>query len=149
MFEEIPHSAKFRLSVLLAHQFIAPVVLFVLVSSLRPSEFSEIIGWSLGLPLGMLIASRLPRYSKEGSWVWLFPFVTLLIGLVYDLSNFPAAHVFADYFLLGKKNPTGRQGLGLSLITLPVWGACCYSAGVALARRRRPVKQVSAPSSQE
>ena|SRR5271170_2497442 len=134
MFEEVPHGAKFRLGVLLAHQFIGPVILLALVFALRPSKLSELIGWSLGLPLGMLVGWKLPRYSKEGNWVWLAPVVILAAGLAHDLFAFPTGKVFADYFLIGAKDPTGSRGLGLSLITLPVWGACCYSMGIVLAR---------------
>ena len=125
-FEEIPYAASFRVGVFLLHLFLVPIVLLIICSSFGESWVADFIAQSFGFALGFCVASLIPRCAREGRWVFAAALAVFAWGFLYELSQFPLRKVMRDFFL--------DEDM-LVLFTLPAWGCCCYSAGIALVLR--------------
>ena len=135
LFDEIPSGPAFRLGVFLTHQFLAPVALFVLLLGAQDtSALIEFTAATMGLAVGAWVAFVLPRYAAEGRWIWLAPVVFFGILLVRDLGRDFHPALFLEFFF-DSPNPSSCC-YRLSLISLVLWGFCCYSIGVAWTLRR-------------
>jgi hypothetical protein len=123
---DVPYGASFRLGVFMLHLVLAPIALIVLAYGMGERSASTFIAESCGFALGLCVAKLMPEYAREGRWIFVVALAVFGWGVLLELWRSPLQKAL-EYFFYDSET--------LILFTLPGWGCCCYSAGIAFAQR--------------
>ena len=91
-----------------------------------------------GLVFGFVMRSQ-RDWDRTGRWVWILPSLVWLWEFSWGIALRPLSYTLIYMFAASG----GTEGLPLLLITIPALGSICYSAAIALPRRREhfPIRE--------
>ncbi len=123
---EVPYGASFRLGVFMLHLLLAPLALLALAACIGERSAPVFVAESFGFALGLCVAKLLPGHAREGQWIFVVALAVFSWGVSIELARSSFSHALRAFF----DDPEM-----LILFTLPIWGCCCYSGGIAFAQR--------------